>query len=64
MTTPVVSVILTVFERGRPVILIEIRERNKSQVRRLLESFGYRRIDLEQIVDVSGSPEDFIFFPY
>jgi hypothetical protein len=50
-------------QRGRPVILVEIRDRNEAPVFRLLESLGYRRADLKELAGVPASPGNFIFVP-
>jgi FkbM family methyltransferase len=50
-------------KRGRPVILVEIRERNEASVFSLLESLGYRRGDLKELAGIPASPGNFIFVP-
>lgn len=50
-------------QRGRPVILVEIRDRNEAPVFHLLESLGYRRADLNELAGIPGSPGNFIFVP-
>jgi FkbM family methyltransferase len=50
-------------ERGRPVILIEIRERNESSVRAFLDALGYRRVDFKDVAGVEGSAGNHLFLP-
>lgn len=54
---------VTTIQRGRPVILIEVREQNQSQVCALFESLGYLKADLKQLVGITGSKGNFIFLP-
>lgn len=50
-------------ERGRPVILVEVRERNESSVRQFLQGLGYRLVDFKEVAGFEGSPGNYLFFP-
>lgn len=49
--------------RTRPVILVEVRERNMNRVKALLEPLGYRQTSLQDMIGVPGGAENFIFLP-
>jgi FkbM family methyltransferase len=49
--------------RTRPVILMEVRERNRTRVNLLLEPLGYCRTSLHAMTGVPGGCENFIFVP-
>jgi hypothetical protein len=50
-------------ERSRPVVLVEVRDRNLEFVEEFLASRGYRGRRLEELVGVRGSRENRIYIP-
>ena len=49
--------------RTRPVILVEVRERNMAKVKSLLEPLGYRQTSLQDMIGVPGGTGNIIFLP-
>jgi hypothetical protein len=51
------------FSRDRPVVLVEIKTKNLNEVTRFFDELGYVRYQLEDLIDVRGSRENYIFRP-
>jgi FkbM family methyltransferase len=47
----------------RPTVLIEIKEENLSEVRRLFANVGYQQQSLKDLLGISGSEQNYIFVP-
>ena len=49
--------------KHRPIVLIEIKEENRSAVFQFFSELKYERRVLEELTGVRGSPENYIFIP-
>jgi len=49
--------------RDRPVVLVEIKERNVADVRAFFQSLGYSETSLQKLAGIAGSSENHIFVP-
>lgn len=47
----------------RPVVIVEIKDRNRAAVENWFERNGYRQRSLNELAGVPGSAENFIFLP-
>ncbi len=50
-------------ERNRPVVMIEVRERNLTEVRAWFERFSYVHLRPIDLLGVDGTPENHFFVP-
>jgi FkbM family methyltransferase len=50
-------------KRWRPVVLIEVDDRNVRAVNRYFEDIGYRRATLAELTGVAGSQQNHIYMP-
>lgn len=48
---------------NKPVLLVEIKEKNLAEVRNLLTGLGYQEKTLRDLAGIEGSPENHIFIP-
>ena len=49
--------------KSRPVVIAEVKEKNRAAVRQFFARLNYRQRTLDNLVGVIGSPENFIFLP-
>ena len=47
----------------RPVVIAEVKEKNRAAAEQFFARFGYRQLKLDDLVGVTGSPENYIFQP-
>ena len=47
----------------RPVVIAEVKEKNRPAVKQFFARFNYRQLTLDDLVGVIGAPENFIFLP-
>ena len=50
-------------ERGRPVVLIEIRDHHRRQAGQFFDALGYRETNLQELIGLPGSPDNSVFLP-
>ncbi len=49
--------------RDRPIVLCEVRDRNRADVRSLFSELNYRETTLQEQIGIAGSEGNFLFFP-
>jgi FkbM family methyltransferase len=54
---------LGTLRRTRPIMLVEVRDRNLAPVTALLEPLGYQRTSIREILGIPSNSENIIFLP-